>query len=176
MGEYKQSGHVPGHAMIPGAIYMVTAGTHQKRQIFNTPEKLELLQAVIQERCRNSGWELQAWVILNNHYHFIAQAPPDEANIAGLMKSIHSKSAVLVNRMDGITGRRIWYNYWNTCIRTEDEYWDCIRYVLVNPERHGIVEDYRTYPFSSYSVSGDKPIEPFEQEVSSGLLEFFDDY
>jgi putative transposase len=80
---------------------------------------------------------------MNNHYHFIAQAPTDETDLPSLIKSNHSKSAILVNRLDNVIGRRVWYNYWDTCIRSESEYWTRLKYILLNPERHGFVEDYR---------------------------------
>jgi putative transposase len=135
---------------------MVTAGTYRKTPIFNTPDKLGLLQAIITERCSLLGWNLQAWAILTNHYHFIAQAPTDGRDIQALIRSIHSMSAILVNRMDGITGRRVWYNYWDTCIRSETEFIARLKYVLHNPERHGVVEDFREYPYSSYLMFAEK--------------------
>jgi putative transposase len=151
MGEYRFHRHAPEHLAIPGAVYMVTAGTYLKKPIFDSARKLELLQTIIHERSRIYGWDLQAWVVLNNHYHLIAQAPSHEAGLAKYIKSIHSKSAILVNRIDGVIGRKVWYNYWDTCIRTKNEYLARYKYILRNPERHGVVDDFRNYAYPSYS-------------------------
>ncbi len=51
-----------------------------------------------------------------------------------------------------MVGRRVWYNYWDTCIRSEGEYLARLKYIIQNPERHGIVDDFREYPFSSYQM------------------------
>ena len=178
MGEYRKNNHVPGHLYAAGMVYMVTARTYRKYPVFNTPEKLGTLQGVIQERCKVAGWDLRAWVVLLDHYHFLARAP-DDGNIPWLVKSIHSKSAILVNRMDDITGRRVWYNYWDTCIRSETDYYNRLRYIHLNPERHGVVKDFREYPYSSYKIffeSNDDIVQELNTASRSFDMDAEDDY
>jgi putative transposase len=117
------------------------------------------------------GWELQAWIILPNHYRFLAQSHDWNPNLDRLVWSIHSKSALLVNRLDHSPGRRVWYNYFDTCIRSEAEYYARLKYILLNPERHGLVEDDREYDFSIYSRM--KYRNPFESKNSDSMDEVF---
>ena len=152
MGEYKETRHTPCHIDLPGSTYMITAGTHQKKMIFASSRKLALLEEVIIERCKATGWKLAAWVILPNHYHILARSPSGGLSLKRLIQGIHSKSALLVNRLDDSLGRKVWYNYFDTCVRSEDEYSARMKYILENPEKHGKVSDFREYRFSSYKT------------------------
>jgi putative transposase len=153
MGEYMRTQHTPHHIDLPGSIYMITAGTHQKKMMFGSSRKLALLEDVIMDRCKAIGWKLAAWVILPNHYHILAQSPIERLSLDRLIRGIHSKSALLINRLDNSLGRKVWYNYFDTCVRSKDEYYARMKYILENPEKHGIVSDYREYRFSSYETS-----------------------
>jgi len=55
-----------------------------------------------------------------------------------------------LNRHDGTRGRKVWYNYWDECIRDERDYYNRLNYIHVNPVKHGYVEDPEDYEFSSY--------------------------
>ena len=94
-------------------------------------------------------WRLHAWAVLDNHYHFIADSPDQAASLRSLISGIHSVSALAVNRLDGMTGRRVWFQYWDTCITGIPAYYARMRYVMENPVKHGIVADAVTYPYCS---------------------------
>jgi REP element-mobilizing transposase RayT len=66
--------HSPAHRLESPGAYMVTAGTFRKQPFFNTPQRRDLLQDKLFELSDRYDWRLQAWAILNNHYHFIAMA------------------------------------------------------------------------------------------------------
>jgi len=55
-----------------------------------------------------------------------------------------------INLLDRITGRQIWHNYWDTCIRTESDLWTRFNYIHNNPVKHGYVRQLDTWPFSSH--------------------------
>ena len=63
-----------------------------------------------------SGWILEAWAVLHNHYHFIAQAPENATILARLIQQIHLIAAIQINKWDNASSRRAWQNYWDTCI------------------------------------------------------------
>ena len=47
-------------------------------------------------------------------------------------------------------GRQVWHNYWDTCVRTEADYWTRFNYIHYNPIKHGYVKQFSNWPFSSY--------------------------
>ena len=148
--EYKENRHTPSHLLRPQAIYLITGATYKKRSLLNTHDKLAHFQGILFERLLKAGWTLGAWAILSNHYHFIAQAPANPANLSSMIRAIHSISGKYINSLDNTPGRRVWYNYWDTCITSEVSYLARLHYVHMNAVKHGIVDNSEDYPFCSY--------------------------
>ncbi len=141
--------HAPLHLFVPNALYIVTASTLHKQRIFNSAAKLTLLQNTLFEVMLAYGWELQAWALFVNHYHFIARAPEDGTSLKRLIQRLHSQSARLVNKIDHTPGRRVWFQYWDTCLTYEKSYYARLNYVHNNPVKHGLVSKAEQYPFCS---------------------------
>ena len=147
--EYKEYQHTPSHLFRPQAIYMVTGATYRKRSFLNTDEKLAHFLRILLERSSIAGWELEAWAIFPNHYHFVAKAPKNPVNLSSMLRAIHSISGKYINFLDNTPGRRVWYNYWDTCITNAGSYLARLHYVHMNPVKHGIIEKAEDYPFCS---------------------------
>lgn len=141
--------HGPLHLFRPNALYMVTASTLYKQRIFDTAAKLTLLQNTLFEVMLAYGWELHAWALFVNHYHFITRAPEDGTSLKRLIQRLHSQSARLVNKLDRTPGRRVWFQYWDTCLTYERSYYARLNYVHNNAVKHGMVSAAEQYPFCS---------------------------
>jgi len=162
---YRTYPHNPPHLFRPCAIYMVTGGTLYKRPFLNSDEKKAHFCYMLFEQALIYGWEIEAWAVLNNHYHFVAQAPEEAQNLKRFIQALHSGTARFFNRLDGTPGRRVWYNYWDTCITYETSYLARLHYVHVNPVKHGLVTDARDYPFCSYGWFTEQANSQFRQRV-----------
>jgi putative transposase len=101
------------------------------------------------------------------HYHFIARSPENALSLKALVQGVHSINAKFVNRMDGIPGRKVWYNYWDSCIQSENSYCARMRYVMMNPIKHGLVHNPEDYPFSSYKYFLENSRPNFQKAVLS---------
>lgn len=93
---------------------------------------------------------MQAWSILNNHYHFIGKSPDDARTLSRLIQQFHSITAIQINKWDNTIGRQVWYNYWDTCLTYEKSYYARLHYVHINPVKHGLAKNAEDYPFCSY--------------------------
>jgi REP element-mobilizing transposase RayT len=72
---YKTYLHNPPHYFVPNAMYIVTGTVlHHQHLLYDDKRKLIVL-GILLERASHWKWELEAWAILENHYHFIARAP-----------------------------------------------------------------------------------------------------
>jgi hypothetical protein len=85
--------HRPAHVFVPSAAYIVTAGTLHKQHYFQGVERLGLLQEELFASATTYGWELQAWALFANHYHFIAYAPADAATLKRMLQRFHSATS-----------------------------------------------------------------------------------
>lgn len=148
---YKHYKHAPSHLFVPKAAYIVTAGTMQKELLFRKPYLLSMLLDTIFEQTRRLGWTLEAWAVMANHYHFVAGAPETAMSLSRLIGAIHSISARQINKQDEQPGRKVWHQYWDTCLTYEQSYFARLNYVHHNPVRHGLAKDARDYPWCSMS-------------------------
>jgi len=141
--------HAPVHRLDESGIYMVTAGTYQKKHFFDTPDRLELLMSRLFECVKEFGWQLRAWAIMINHYHFIAQSPEDPRTLKRLLGKLHMISAKAINEQDGTPGRKIWFQFWDSRITYERSYLARLNYINRNPVHHGVVPDPIVYRWCS---------------------------
>ncbi|MFH2136417.1 MAG: transposase [Patescibacteria group bacterium] len=68
------------------------------------------------------------------------------------IRKIHKDSARYLNEQESQQGRKIWYQYFDHCIRDEADFWKHFNYIHQNPVKHGFCKNLAevfNYPFSS---------------------------
>ncbi len=153
--------HAPLHVLMERGVYMVTAGTYQKEHFFAGEQRLQILHDQLHAILAEHGWELQAWAVMANHYHFIATSPEDAGTLKRALSKLHTLTARQVNRLDGVSGRKVWHQYWDTRLSFERSYLARLNYVNQNPVRHRIVTSASAYRWCSAAK--------FEAEAESGF-------
>ena len=146
---------------------MVTGGTLNKTPFFNTSARLNLVLGLLFTCAQEFQWTLQAWAILANHYHFIALSPEDPRNLSRMLRKFHARVAMMINREDGIPGRKIIYQFWDTYIDRESSYWARLNYVHNNPVKHGMAETAVKHPWCSAGWFEQRADTAFFRAVSS---------
>ncbi|MBX3278967.1 MAG: transposase [Acidobacteria bacterium] len=143
--------HAPIHRLGNDGVYMVTAGTHYKQHFFNSSEKLTLLESQLLTLAKQSQWQLEAWAVFTNHYHFVARSLPGATDLGKLIKHLHANTARELNRLDLTEGRAVWYNFWDTRLTYQQSYLARLNYVHQNPVKHGLVPVANQYHWCSAS-------------------------
>jgi putative transposase len=141
--------HAPVHRLSEHGIYFVTAGTLHKKRLFDTPAKLDLLERMLLSLAKKCVWQIEAWAVLVNHYHIIARGAPDSAPMQEFLRELHSRSAIELNRMDGVEGRTVWHNFRDTRLTYQYSYLARLNYVHRNAVKHGLVPVANQYPWCS---------------------------
>ena len=85
------------------------------------------------------GWDLRAWAVLANHYHFVAASPTEARTLRKFLGKLHMKTAGQLNLWDNKPGRKVWFQFWDCHITYERSYFARLNYVHQNPVRHGVV-------------------------------------
>jgi putative transposase len=134
---------------------MLTASTYHKLPLLHTRSDKEIARQNLHSLVATFGYQLTAWVILNNHYHLLIKSRLG-ADLTRLVQQLHGKIAHSLNQLSGVTGRHIWQNYWDSFIRSEAGYWRCFNYIHFNPVKHEYVENMDEWEFSSYRYYLDK--------------------
>ena len=163
--------HAPMHVLLERGVYMVTAGTYGKTHFFMTPERRDLLLERIQLCTSERGWELHAWSVMANHYHFVALSPDDPATLRRVLNKLHTTTAKAMNELDGTPGRKVWHEFWDTHLTYERSYLARLHYVNQNPVHHRLVPVASQYPWCS-AAHFEKHVRPsFQRTVANMPLD-----
>ena len=171
--------HAPAHKLGQTGAYMVTAGTYGKAHFFKAPEKAKFLHDLLLKTASEFGWEMQAWSILSNHYHFIANTESDPASLKKLISKVHTLSARHINEMDGEKGRKVWHQYWDSHITFEGSYLARLNYVHYNPELHGVCPNVENYEWCSarwFQLNGGRSFVNTVKGMGTSRLNVVDDF
>jgi putative transposase len=141
--------HSPPHRLSDKGTFIVTAGTCHKEHYFRGKERLDLLQAELLSWAKATGWQLEAWAVFSNHYHFVAHALDGAESLGELITRLHGSTSTRVNELDGRMGRQVWFNFWDTELTYEASYLARLAYVHQNPVKHGLVRVARDYRWCS---------------------------
>ncbi len=68
----------------PGAIYHVMNRGDRREPIFKDDADRERFLTTLGEACAKTSWQVQAFCLMPNHFHFVVQAP--QANLVAGMK------------------------------------------------------------------------------------------
>ncbi|HKD35924.1 MAG TPA: transposase [Pirellulales bacterium] len=141
--------HAPVHRLSDHGTYVVTAGTFRKEHFFRGDDALDLLESTLLLRAKEFSWQLEAWAVFSNHYHFVAHALASASNLHDLLKQLHGETARELNRLQGITARRVWHNFWDTKLTFEKSHLARLSYVHSNAVKHGLVRIANHYRWCS---------------------------
>ena len=142
--------HAPPHRLASTGVYMVTAGTYGKAHRFQGKEELDFLQDLLLKSALEFNWSIEAWAVLSNHYHFVAAAPPEGAELLRTMvRKVHSISAKWINQREQTPGVKVWHNFLETHLTTEKAHLARLHYVHANAVHHRLVLVANQYPWCS---------------------------
>ncbi len=146
--------HAPTHHLAESGTFFVTAGTYLKEHHFRSQERLTVLERGLLKLAEDFGWQLEAWAVFSNHYHFIGHSPADAvnaANLSAMIAKLHRRTAVWVNKLDNAPERQVWHNFRETKLTYQKSYLARLNYVHQNAVKHGLVAVANQYPWCSAS-------------------------
>ena len=141
--------HAPPHWLEGKGIYIVTASTMWRNHVFRRTELLDYLLNTLREDAERYAWRFEAWSVFSNHYHFVGRALEDARSLEPFIQSVHAKTARYANELDGVLGRQVWFNYWDSQLTFLNSYLARLNYVHQNPVRHGLVRSASQYRWCS---------------------------
>ncbi len=138
--------------MSQSGIYFVTASTYRREHHFRGSDRLVVLHRGLLTVAAAFGWQLEAWALFSNHYHFVAHSPenhPTANTLAIMLARLHERTAKWLNRLDATRGRHVWHNYRETRLTFDRSYLARLNYTHQNPVKHGLVPIANQYPWCS---------------------------
>ncbi|MBI4557404.1 MAG: transposase [Candidatus Hydrogenedentes bacterium] len=146
----------------PGAIYHVMNRGDRREPIFQDDTDRERFLATLGEACVKTGWQVQAYCLMGNHFHLVVETP--QANLVAGMKWFLGTYTSRFNRRHKLFGHLFSGRYkslivdgsGNGYVRTVCDY------VHLNPARAKLVapehplREYRWSSWPAYLMSSGK--------------------
>jgi putative transposase len=130
--------HQPPHFIESGKTYLLTAACYEHKPLLKTGHRRQQLVAKILDMAPEFSLTIYAWVVLNNHYHLLAQIG-EAHQIRKFFQQLHGGLSFEWNREENCRGRQVWYRYGDRNIENERHYYTAINYIHYNPVKHGLV-------------------------------------
>ncbi|MFO8061792.1 MAG: transposase [bacterium] len=132
---------------VKGYFYHVFARGQRKQPLFFSKDDmgafLNILNAVLEE----TDIDLYAYAVNRNHYHFIIYR--NNTSMGLFMKKLNIRYALYFNNKYGTVGHVFQGRYKSKIVLEESELPKVFNYVHYNPQKHGLTDDARNYPFCS---------------------------
>ena len=162
----------PPHVYADNEYYFITSRTIKGISFWDSESRRRIWKNVLAEGLKRFDIKIFAWVLLPNHYHLLMHAARSN-DLPKFISNINSNSARLLNKYNSklslgllknfeenkrklVLGQssRVWWNYWDRCIRDEKDFIMHFNYIHHNPIKHGLVknaDELSGYGFSSYN-------------------------
>ncbi len=132
----------------PTGYYHILVRGNNRSYIFNNQRYKAAFMEMIEEQEKDTGIELAAWCIMDNHVHLVLKAELDQLSLA--MKRINIKFAMMYNQDQNMVGH-VFQDRFKSHVIDSDEYLlQVVRYVHNNPVSAKIVKNPGDYKWSSY--------------------------
>jgi putative transposase len=142
--------HCPPHIYLDNQIYFLTVRCFKGQPYFKNKENL--VTKIIKGTTKEFKYGIYAWVILDNHFHLLLRV---EKEFKKFIQNLNGRISFSVNKFDKVRGRKIIYNYWDHCIRDEEDFFKHFSYIHNNPIKHKKVrniEELGQYSYSSFNT------------------------
>ena len=128
--------------------YHVTIRTNNK-EWFNLPlkEVWQMCLLGISETVKRHEAKIQAFVLMNNHYHLLIWTP--KSNLDKFMQMFNSRLSKEIRKSTGNINRIFGDRYHWCLIKDEKYHQSVLRYIYQNPLRAGISKRCESYEFST---------------------------
>jgi putative transposase len=128
---------------------MVTTGTYLKSHIFSDADRLSALEQLLLSLAKKYLWQLEAWAVFSNHYHFVGHTLQYPSRLKEFLTELHAESARRMNEWDHAPGRKVWHNFWDKQLTFEKSYLARLNYVHNNAVKHALVRVANQYRWCS---------------------------
>jgi putative transposase len=142
--------HSPPHRYLPGARrYLISAAIYEHEPtIAYTAERMDEFSEMLLYSCQAHAMKIHAWCVMPDHYHVLVRSD-DLRSLLHSLALLHGRTSFTWNQEETRRGRRVWCNYVDREMRSEKHFWSTLNYVHHNPVKHGFVERWQDWPWSS---------------------------
>ncbi len=139
-------------AQSTGGKYFFTAVTKNRKPWFNNENHIDCLRQAFRQTLLEKPFVIEAIVILPDHLHCIWQLPDGDSDFSSRWREIKKRvSRDLDRKINHRNERQVWQRrFWEHQIRDEIDWQNHLDYIHFNPVKHGLVQQVKDWPWSSF--------------------------
>jgi putative transposase len=123
-----------------------------RHQVFTNVATVACVREQIMSAAHAQGFAILAYVFMPDHVHLLVEGKREDADMKSFAHLAKQKAGYSYSRSHH---RRLWQSsYHDRVLRDEEDTWDVIRYIVMNPVRANLVTDFTQYPFLGSAVLG----------------------
>jgi REP element-mobilizing transposase RayT len=134
-----------GRTSIENQPYFITTAVRDRTPLFTNPEAADIVLSALKWLDKSNKMLLDVAVVMPDHLHFMATL--ENGELSRLMQSLKGYTARQINTLL-IKKGSLWQDQNHEhAIRKDEDLEKVTLYMLHNPVRAGLVEDFHIYPF-----------------------------
>ena len=130
------------------AVYHVTCACYGRNPWFKVPSHAGACVDALRQQVARTAFQIHAFCIMPDHIHVLCQPDPHHPSslitFVGQVKRETTRRLHLLGVEDLVWQR----GFYDHILRRDEDALPVIWYILANPVRSGLVEDYEAYPYS----------------------------
>lgn len=129
-----------------GFYHVIAKGINRER-IFNQTREKNYFKRILRNYLQEDEVEIYAYCIMSNHVHLIIKS--ELSALAVFMAKCLAQYAEYYNYKHNRNGHVFQNRFKSECIETERYFWNCVRYIHLNPMKCNNENSYLQYKYSS---------------------------
>lgn len=143
-----RSWHRPSRQQRGDWFHISAACFEHKPLIGFSPNRMQSFLRALLDCAEANSLELSAWCLLPNHYHLLIRVL-DEKLLTKSFGKLHGRSSHAWNVEENLSGRKCFHGLLPKKICSLEHRWATINYIHHNPVKHGYVDKWQDWPYSS---------------------------
>ncbi len=140
-----------GRVVVPQYPHHIVQRGHDRNVVFASESDFRYYLETLKEFKEVCRVDVYAYCLMTNHVHLLVE-PSDEKGLGLLMKRLAGRQTRYRNKLEGRSGT-LWESRYKSSLVDADQYLlACIRYIVLNPVRAGVVLDPGEYAWSSFGA------------------------
>jgi len=125
--------------------YFITCATYQKRPYFNDNAVVDIVLPVLSRCGARNAFGIYTYCFMPDHLHILLVGE-EKSSLRRFMKTFKQESSFAFKRRHSDF---LWQkSYYDRVLRKEETLEEVALYIINNPVRKGLVDDYKSYAFS----------------------------
>ncbi len=157
--------------------YHVIARGINREFIFKQKREKNNFIRLLLKHLENRDIEIFAYVIMSTHFHILIRT--DLKLLSNYLAIVLAEFAEYYNYKHNRNGHVFQDRFRSECVETEKYFWNCLRYIHMNPVNANLVKSPLNYNFSSlkeYETEKSRIIHPKAIEIYKSEFTDFEDY